>query len=189
MITPDGLHYRRQHTPVPVVDEDAYRVSLGYEDGELKEFSLNDLRDGYKEEEMVVTFMCTGNRRSELNTEKYGETMGLPWKNGSISTARWSGCSLASVLKAAGVSENAEDDGYQFLTMYGIEDYHVSVPLRKVFQRGGDCLLAWKMNGEKLRRDHGFPLRVIIPGYVGARSVKWIKRVVVTKTECEGMHQ
>merc|ERR1719409_2576617 len=107
--------------------------------------------------------------------------MGLPWKNGSISTARWSGCYLAQVLKAIGIDENAEDKGYMFLTMYGIEDYHVSVPMHKIWQRNGDCMLAWKMNGDTIPRDHGYPLRVIIPGYVGARSVKWIDRIVVTK--------
>jgi len=188
MITAKGLHYRRQHTPVPVVDDKAYRVKIGFEGSELKEFSLQDLSK-FKEQDMVVTFMCTGNRRSEFNTEKDGETMGLPWKNGSISTAKWSGVYLSEVFKAAGISADAEDDGYGFITLYGIEEYHISVPLRKVLQRNGDCLLAYKMNGEALPRDHGFPLRVIIPGFVGARSVKWIDRIVVTKTECDGMHQ
>lgn len=189
MITPETFHYRRQHTPVPVVDEQAYRVSVGMEGSELKTFSLADLRK-YDEEEMVVTFMCTGNRRSEFNTEKDGETMGLPWKNGSISTARWSGCFLKDVLQAAGVDPNAvEDKGYGFLTFTGLEDYHVSIPIRKALQRHGDCMLAWKMNGKPLPRDHGFPLRVVIPGFVGARSVKWIKSIVVTKKECDGMHQ
>jgi len=189
MVTPKGLHYRRQHTPVPVVDPATYRVQLGYEGKELKPFSLQELASGFKETDMFVTFMCTGNRRSEFNNEKDGETMGLPWKNGSISTAKWSGCSLAEVLKACGIDESCQDDGYNFLTMYGLEEYHVSVPIRKVFERTGDCMLAWKMNGETLPRDHGFPLRCMIPGYVGARSVKWISKIVVCKNECDGMHQ
>jgi len=188
MITPKGLHYRRQHTPVPVVDPVTYRVKIGMEGKELKEFSLEDLRSGYKETDMVVTFMCTGNRRSEFNTEKDGETMGLPWKNGSISTGKWSGCSMFDVMMAAGIPRDAEDT-HGFITLYGLEDYHISIPLKKAFQRHGDCMLAWKMNGEELPRDHGFPLRVIIPGYVGARSVKWISKIVVTVNECDGMHQ
>jgi sulfite oxidase len=132
--------------------------------------------------------MCTGNRRSEFNTEKDGETMGLKWKNGSISTALWTGCSLTDVMNKAGVTEEAEDKGYHFVTFYGIEDYHISVPIRK-FQRDNDCTLAWLMNGEPLPRDHGYPLRVIIPGFVGARSVKWIDRIIVTKEETMGTHQ
>merc|ERR1719272_1589872 len=99
MITPKGLHYRRQHTPVPVVDEAAYRFQIGLEGKELKQFSLAELKKDYAESDLVVTFMCTGNRRSEYNTPEDGETMGLPWKDGSISTAKWSGCSLKQVLK------------------------------------------------------------------------------------------
>merc|ERR1719502_1355248 len=60
MITPPTLHYRRQHTPVPVVDEDAYRVSIGLEGKELKKFSLKELKQNYKEEEIAVTLMCSG---------------------------------------------------------------------------------------------------------------------------------
>merc|ERR1712032_1123654 len=79
--------------------------------------------------------------------------------------------------------------GYRFLTLWGLEDYHVSIPLRKAFDPEGECILAWRMNGEPLPRDHGFPLRAIIPGLVGARSVKWLDRLVVMKTEVDGMHQ
>jgi sulfite oxidase len=188
MITPKGQHYRRQHTPVPVVDEKTYSVSIGVEGKELQQYFLAEVQK-FAEQEMVVTLMCTGNRRSEFNTEKDGETMGLPWKNGSISTARWTGCSLRDVLEDAGIDGRTYSKGYRFLTMYGLEDYHVSVPLKKVLDEEGDCMLAWKMNGETLPRDHGYPLRVIIPGFVGARSVKWIDRIVVTTKECDGMHQ
>merc|ERR1719253_2257445 len=134
MITAKGLHYRRQHTPVPVVDPVTYRFQVGMEGQELKSFSLDDLKK-HKEQDMVVTFMCTGNRRSEFNTEKDGETMGLPWKNGSISTGKWAGVSLYEVMMAAGISKDVQDQGYEFITLYGLEDYHISVPLKKVFQR------------------------------------------------------
>merc|ERR1719163_526292 len=190
MITPKRLHYRRTHAPVPVVDAGTYRLSIGLEGAEPRYFSMSEIREAYREHELVVTLMCTGNRRSEFNTEKDGETMGLPWKNGSISTASWAGPSLREVLKAAGIDpERTEEDGYHFLTFYGLENYHVSIPIRKAFARDGDCILAWKMNGETLPRDHGFPLRVIVPGLVGARSVKWLQRIVVTRDETEGMHQ
>jgi sulfite oxidase len=188
MITPKGQHYRRQHTPVPVVDEQTYRVSVGVEGAQPRQFSLAELQK-YVEHDMVVTLMCTGNRRSEFNTEKDGETMGLPWRNGSISTARWTGYSLLDVLKDAGIGPDIAAQGYRFLTMYGLEDYHISVPLKKVLDQDGDCLLAWKMNGERLPRDHGFPLRAIIPGFVGARSVKWLDKILITKKEVDGMHQ
>jgi len=190
MITPKGLHYRRQHTPVPVIDEQTYRVSVGLEGAEPRRFSMSELQGQFREHELAVTLMCTGNRRSEFNTEEDGETMGLPWKNGSISTARWYGALLLDVLKAAGIDpDDTREKGYRFLTFWGLEDYHVSIPLRKAFDPDGDCTLAWRMNGEPLPRDHGFPLRVLVPGLVGARSVKWLDRIVVTKKEVDGMHQ
>jgi len=190
MFTPEGLHYRRQHTPVPVIDEQTYSFSVGFEGEEPRCFSMSQLRGVYREHEVAVTLMCTGNRRSEFNTDDDGETMGLPWKNGSISTARWYGALLSDVLKDAGIDrEDAEAKGYNFLTLWGQESYHISIPLRKAFAKDGDCTLVWKMNGVALPRDHGFPLRAIIPGFVGARSVKWLDRIVVTKTEVDGMHQ
>jgi len=190
MITPKGQHYRRQHTPVPVIDEATYSVSVALEGAEPKRFSMSQLRK-YNEKEIVVTLMCTGNRRSEFNNEKDGETMGLPWKNGSISTASWSGVPLAEILRDAGIDfDRAEEQGYRFITFWGLEDYHVSIPLKKGCAKDGDVILAWGMNGvSPLPRDHGFPLRVIVPGLVGARSVKWLDRIVVAKNEVEGMHQ
>merc|ERR1719330_1956160 len=189
MYTPKGLHYRRTHTPVPLVDEQAYRVSIFVEGEEAKKFSMAELRK-YPEREIAVTMMCTGNRRSEFNTERDGETMGLPWKNGSISTAKWAGARLCDVLRNAGFDGPAlAKKGYRFLTLYGIEDYHVSIPVRKAIAEDGDVILAWSMNGAPLPRDHGFPLRMVIPGLVGARSVKWIDRLIFAKEEVDGMHQ
>eukprot|EP00930_Biecheleria_cincta_P050034 TRINITY_DN35226_c0_g1_i1.p1 TRINITY_DN35226_c0_g1~~TRINITY_DN35226_c0_g1_i1.p1 ORF type:complete len:404 (+),score=58.17 TRINITY_DN35226_c0_g1_i1:111-1322(+) len=188
MITPETLHYRRQHTPVPVVDPETYRVSISVEGEGDKHFSLSSLKV-FEEREVIVTFMCTGNRRSEMNTKEDGETMGLPWKNGSIGTAAWKGPVLRDVLKAAGIDEGTEEKGYKFVTFWGLEDYHISVPIDKCLAKDGDCILAWAMNGKTLPRDHGYPLRVVIPGLVGARSVKWISRIIATKAEVDGMHQ
>ena len=189
MITPKGMHYRRTHTPVPVLDEATYRFSIGREDGVAREFSVADLKK-HPEKDMAVTLMCTGNRRSEYNTAKDGDTMGLPWLNGSISTARWTGVALADVLAEAG--ENlaaAEAAGYKFLTLWGTEEYHISIPIEKGFDPKKEVILAYKMNGAQLPRDHGYPLRVIVPGYVGARSVKWIHKIVLMRNEVDGMHQ
>merc|ERR1712066_1035562 len=98
---------------------------------EPKHFRMEDIRGRFKEQDLVVTLMCTGNRRSEFNNATDGETMGLPWKNGSISTARWYGCLLSDVLKASGITaDDCEEKGYHFLTLYGKENYHISVPLR-----------------------------------------------------------
>jgi len=115
MITPKGLHYRRTHTPVPVIVEDDYRFAVKREDGNAREttFSVSDVKR-HKEKEVAVTLMCTGNRRNEFNNDTDGDTMGLPWLNGSISTARWTGVALADVLATAGESfAEAEAAGYR----------------------------------------------------------------------------
>jgi len=173
-----------------VIDPESYRVKIGLEGHALTEFSLAELRNHGREYSIVVTLMCTGNRRSEFNTDKDGETMGLPWKNGSISTAEWAGTKMMDALTAAGLDYDfCEAKGYRFMTFWGQDDYHVSIPLEKAFARNGDVILAMKMNNEALPRDHGFPLRVVVPGLVGARSVKWLDRIVLMKDEVEGMHQ
>ena len=160
MITPKGQHYRRTHAPVPLVDADAYRLSVGLEGAAPRRFSLADLRR-HSYTEAPVTMMCTGNRRGEYNA--HGPTMGLPWANGSISTARWGGARMCDVLREAGVTpESAAAGGYRYLTFWGLEDYHVSIPLAKALDPHGDVLLATTMNGSPIPRDHGFP-PVVLP--------------------------
>mmetsp|Transcript_2114 Transcript_2114/g.4090 ORF Transcript_2114/g.4090 Transcript_2114/m.4090 type:complete len:406 (-) Transcript_2114:770-1987(-) len=187
MYTPKGQHYRRTHAPVPLVDEDLYRLSVCVESKLAKQFSMQDLKSKVAKE-IAVTLMCTGNRRGEYN--QYGSTAGLPWKNGSISTAKWKGCSLRKVLNDAGIFyEQAKRNGYRFVTFWGLEDYHISIPLKKAMDEDGDCLLCYGMNNEAIPRDHGAPLRCIIPGFVGARSVKWLDKIVLSASEVVGLHQ
>jgi len=192
MYTPKGQHYRRTHAPVPLVDNEKYRLSLQIEQDdkvrmEIKSISLADIKRTIQKQ-ISVTMMCTGNRRGEYNA--YGSTMGLPWHNGSISTAKWKGAALKQVLNDAGIYyADMVKRGYAFLTFWGMEDYHISIPLEKAMNVNGDCILAHAMNDEPIPRDHGAPLRGIIPGYVGARSVKWIDKIIIMKQPVEGMHQ
>ncbi len=88
MITPDRLHYRRTHAPVPDLNENSHVLKISCEDDPTnngsshKNFSMKDLQTQFSVLEITVSLMCTGNRRSEFNTEEDGETLGLPWKNG-----------------------------------------------------------------------------------------------------------
>lgn len=67
--------------------------------------------------------------------------------------------------------------------------YAASVPIQKALSENGDCLLAYEMNGDPIPREHGFPVRAIIPGHVAARSVKWVEKVVVSQTESDSHWQ
>jgi sulfite oxidase len=132
-----------------------------------------DLRDGrFAEREEVVTLQCAGNRRVGLTAvrEIPGEA---PWGPRATGTARWRGVPLADVLAAAGVRAGAAH--VAFVGADCSEEavppqaYGSSIPLEKA--QGDEVLLAWEMNGQPLAAVHGAPLRAIVPGYIGARSV------------------
>eukprot|EP01083_Nonionella_stella_P048246 129116_1 len=193
--TPKGQHFRKAYAPVPLIDPAKYRISIqlevstgnGNSSVKIKTLSMNDIKQK-KRKEVSVTMMCAGNRGSDYM--KFDDTLGYAWLNGSISTAKWTGCSLKQVLNDAGIFYNdMVSKGYKFVTFWSVEHYHISIPIHKAMDIDGDCILAYLMNNEPLPRDHGFPLRGIIPGFVGARSVKWIDRIVVMKQQVEGMHQ
>lgn len=133
----------------------------------------------------VVSLQCSGTRRIEQIHEYPGdgdELINAPWGEGAIGTARWTGVSLKKVIKFCG---GLKHDGAH-LEFFGADtyfkkgqvyNYAVSVPVRKM--KINEVLLAWEMNGEPLPAIHGFPLRVVVMGYIGARSCKWLTRINV----------
>jgi sulfite oxidase len=153
--------------------------------------------------EIVASLQCAGNRRLELyeglNPAKRnpdGSTSserdvsfpvnGLKWQNGAISNAVWGGVLLRDVLKLAGwkdssfSSSNGNSDPKEMHVCFdGYDNYSVSIPLRKAVSTEGDTLLAYEMNREPLPDLHGAPVRVVVPGHVAARSVKWVKKIQV----------
>lgn len=182
MITPNELFFVRNHLPVPEVDQKAFRLHV---DGGRKsvKLSLNDLRSRFKPHSVVATVQCAGNRRSELSLVR--PVKGLSWSHGAISTAEWTGVRLSDVLRAAGV----EGEKFAHCIFEGLDKdmegqhYEASIPMETAFDPEREVLLAYEMNGKPLPRDHGFPLRVIVPGTIGARQVKWVRRVRASHEE------
>jgi sulfite oxidase len=188
-ITPTDAFFKRNHAPSPAVDVASYRVVV---DGMVERplvLTLEDLR-AFPRVELAATLQCAGNRRSDLIAlaPTPGET---PWRDGAIGTAVWGGVRLADVLERVGVGNGARH--VAFLGMDRLEKagetigFGASIPLAKAL--APEVMLADTMNGEPLRPEHGYPLRVIVPGFIGARSVKWLERITVQEAESSNHFQ
>ncbi|KAG9328993.1 hypothetical protein JZ751_008513, partial [Albula glossodonta] len=183
-ITPTAFFFKRNHLPVPKVDPATYRLEIeGLPNGPVS-LSLEDLKSRFPKHTVTATLQCAGNRRSEMNKVK--QVKGLNWGIAAISNATWSGVLLRDVLLDAGYKSGGTAKHVQF---EGLDKdvtgttYGASIPLGKAVSEEGDVLLAYEMNGEDLPADHGFPLRVVVPGTVGARNVKWLGKIILSEEE------
>lgn len=189
-ITPVEYFYVRNHLPVPDIDEKDYELEVEIEGSGIKKtFKLDDLKKKFKKSGVVAVVMCGGNRRSEMNGVK--EVRGLDWGAAACGNAVWEGVRLSDLLKELGVK--SDENLHVILEGYDHDPtstpYATSIPLTKAMDPRGDVILAYDMNGETLNRDHGFPIRCIVPGVVGARNVKWLGKIIVGKNESDSHWQ
>ncbi|KAK3385422.1 Oxidoreductase, molybdopterin-binding domain-containing protein [Podospora didyma] len=207
-LTPNGLFYVRNHMWVPVVEqEEKHVLTVELPDGEARRYTLGELKTRFPVHKVTVALQCSGNRRNDM-TRHAGKTNGLQWGVGAISNADWEGVRLSDVLADAGLkvadaatttvknitsaanaSDTADDANALHVQFTGLEAYGSSIPLPKALDPRGDVLLAFNMNGAPLPRDHGFPLRAVVPGHVAARSVKWLSKIVVSDEESTSQWQ
>jgi sulfite oxidase len=182
-ITPSEHFYVRNHGPVPTA-YGGLRIEGLVETPST--FRLQDLLR-FERRELVATLQCAGNRRAGLIEVRDipGEA---PWGPGATGTARWAGVSLADVLESCGVAGEARHVAFvgAEMTAEG-ELYGASITVDKALHP--EVLLAWEMNGEPLPGAHGGPLRVVVPGYIGARSVKWVERIELRAEPWDGYFQ
>lgn len=182
-ITPVDLFYVRNHLPVPDISEKDYRLEINFQ-GKDFSLSLQDLKTKFEKVTVTAAIMCAGNRRGEMTQIK--PVKGLNWGHAVIGNATWSGARLRDVLMHFGVKD---DPGFEHVQFEGLDadvanvPYGASIPFEKAFDPKGDVILAYEMNDGPLPRDHGYPVRAVVPGVVGARNVKWLGRIIVTNVE------
>ncbi|MFS0771153.1 sulfite oxidase [Sphingomonas sp. 1P08PE] len=177
-LTPQADFYIRSHGPIPDLPVD-HRIAIDGLVDRPGSFSVTELQAAFPVRTVVATMQCAGNRRAHL--QGVAETSGDPWDVGAIGNAEWTGVSLADVLADAGIGAGAAfvaATGADKVDVDGdMAPYGTSISLAKA--SSPDVLLAWAMNGEPLAPEHGAPLRLVVPGYAGVRSPKWLTRIEV----------
>ncbi|MBV8234185.1 MAG: sulfite oxidase [Acidimicrobiia bacterium] len=191
-LTPNAQFYVRTHFEVPRLDAATWRLKVEGAVERPLELSLDELRQ-LPSRRVAALLECSGNGRVFLKPPQ----IGIRWELGGVSNAEWAGVPLATVLDRAGVHDGAVEvilqgaDRGKFEEPEprtpGVIPYARSLPLTKA--RQPEVILAYRMNGEELPPAHGYPVRVIVPGWYGMASVKWLTRVIVTDRPFDGYFQ
>jgi DMSO/TMAO reductase YedYZ molybdopterin-dependent catalytic subunit len=184
--TPPGMHYLLIHFDVPVIDAGTWRLRIGGAVRRPLEFTLAQLQERPRRT-LAVTLECAGNGRT-LQTPR---AISQPWIHGGIGTAEWTGTPLAPLLEEAGPVPEAVDIVFTGAD-HGIQggeeqDYARSLAVSEALSP--DVLLAYAMNGTPLPPQHGFPVRLVVPGWYGMASVKWLTRIEAVTAPFEGYQQ
>ncbi|GMF98354.1 heme binding protein [[Candida] boidinii] len=188
-LTPAELHYVRNHGPAPKVEDSEildWEISIEGMVEKPYKLKLREIMETLDIFTTPVTLCCAGNRRKEQNMVKKGK--GFNWGAAGVSTSLWTGPMLADIIAKALPSKKA-----RFVWMEGGDDpakgpYGTCIRLAWVMDPERSIMLAYKQNGQLLTPDHGRPLRVVIPGVIGGRSVKWLKKLVVMDRPSENWY-
>jgi len=184
-VTPAGLHYLLIHFDIPQANP-GWSLSIGGGVASARTLTLQEIM-ALPARTLRVTLECAGNGRGQMSP-RYPS---VPWLEEGVSTAEWTGTPLAALLEAAGVSPGAKeivfhgaDGGIDRGTVH---DYARSLTVTEAMRP--DVLVAYAMNGQPLLPQHGAPLRLVVPGWYGMASVKWLERIEATETPFDGIQQ
>jgi DMSO/TMAO reductase YedYZ molybdopterin-dependent catalytic subunit len=180
-ITPPGLHYLLIHYDIPAVDPETFRLEIAGAVERPVTLSLSALSERPRVTE-PITFECAGNGRALLEPRPVSQ----PWLTEAVGTAEWGGAALAPLLEEAGVSDSAIEIAFRGLDR-GVEGdlpqaYERALPIAEAQH----AILAYEMNGGPLPPQHGFPLRLVVPGWYGMQNVKWLSRITVLEEPFQG---
>ena len=185
-VTPIGLHYLLIHYDIPQIDPGAWRLEVDGLVGAKLSLDLGTLR-GLPAHDVVATMECAGNGRARLAPRPVSQ----PWLLEAVGTGCWRGVRLRDVLEQAGIATGATEVLFTGLDR-GIENdeeqlFQRSLSLADATQP--EVLLAYELNGVPLPPQHGFPLRLIVPGWYGMTNVKWLSRITILDAPFTGYQQ
>jgi len=185
-ITPIGLHYLLIHFDIPQVDEQAWRLQVGGRVSQPLTLTLDEIKSR-PSRTTAVTLECAGNGRALLSPRAVSQ----PWLMEAIGTAEWTGTPLAPILEEARVSPGSIEVVFTGLDR-GVQNeiehlFERSLPLAEALR--DEVLLAYEINGQPLPPQHGFPLRLIVPGWYGMTNVKWLDSITVVDEPFRGRQQ
>eukprot|EP00933_Yihiella_yeosuensis_P071917 TRINITY_DN80164_c0_g1_i1.p1 TRINITY_DN80164_c0_g1~~TRINITY_DN80164_c0_g1_i1.p1 ORF type:complete len:621 (-),score=99.51 TRINITY_DN80164_c0_g1_i1:262-2085(-) len=182
-ITPASLHYVRSHGICPRLSWHSHVIEItGLVDKPIH-LTMEDLMQMPKIS-LPVTINCAGNRRKEQNMIK--KSIGFHWSCAAVSTVIWTGVPLIEVLRYVGIQKDAKwinFSGPKGEVPLGDTKYGASHAREVCMDPTRPCMLAFLMNGELLHPDHGYPVRLVMPGYIGGRMIKWLSSITVTSEE------
>ncbi|WP_026550784.1 sulfite oxidase [Arthrobacter sp. Br18] len=185
-ITPVGMHYLVAHFDIPLIDPANWRLTVGGHVGHSHQFTLSALKHRERRT-LAVTMECAGNGRSRLEPRPVSQ----PWDLGGIGTAEWTGTPLAPILREAEITPEAielvftgADRGVQ-----GGTEHRYARSLSIEESMAEDVLLAYEVNGQPLPPQHGYPLRLLVPGWYGMTNVKWLESIEAVTQPFDGFQQ
>jgi sulfane dehydrogenase subunit SoxC len=185
-LTPIGLHYLLIHFDIPAGDADTWTVEIGGRVRRPLTLTMGDLR-ARPEATHTVTLECAGNGRALLHPRPISQ----PWLLEAVGTAAWTGTPLAPILAEAGLDDDAVEivfEGADHGTQGDVEhDYERSLTVAEAMRP--EVLLAYEVNGLPLPPQHGFPIRLLVPGWYGMASVKWLRRITAVTEPFAGFQQ
>ena len=190
--------FERNHNLVPEIDPEHYELELlagGKADEDPIVLTLDELKSIKPAHTVMATIACAGSRRTEMQAE-FPTVKGLKWTTGALGNANYTGVRVRDILLTTMGKKEEEltGKGLHLIAISYDADfqgkcYEVSIPIEDALNPLNEVTLAYEMNGADIPAVHGYPVRLICPGYIGVRSAKWVNKLIISKEEADSTPQ